>query len=69
MKNKKIKLFFLKILYWTIHGLTLGIPPALLAQFNKLLIKLKDKIKKECDQLDDEKIETIIKNDNEKIEE
>ncbi len=65
MKNKKIKLFFLRILYWTIHGLTLGIP-ALLAQFNKLLIKLKDKIKKECDKLDNEKIETIIKNDNDK---
>ncbi|WP_338954690.1 hypothetical protein [Spiroplasma endosymbiont of Polydrusus cervinus] len=63
MKNKKIKLFFLKILYWTINGLTLGLP-ALLAQFNKLLIKLKEKIKKECDQLDDEKIETIIKNDD-----
>lgn len=65
MKNKKIKLFFLRILYWTIHGLTLGIP-ALLSQFNKLLIKLKEKIKKECDQLDDEKIETIIKNDDDK---
>ncbi|WP_425377687.1 hypothetical protein [Spiroplasma endosymbiont of Polydrusus pterygomalis] len=63
MKNKKIKLFFLKILYWTIHGLTLGLP-VLLAQFNKLLIKLKEKIKKECDQLDDEKIETIIKNND-----
>ncbi len=65
MKNKKIKLFFLKILYWPIHGLIIG-TPELLAQFNKLLIKLKDKIKKECNQLDDEKIEIIIKNDNDK---
>ncbi len=63
MKNKKIKLFFLRILYWTTHELTLGIP-ALLTQFNKLLIKLKEKIKKECDLLDNNKIETVIKNDD-----
>ncbi len=66
MKNKKkIKLFFLRILYWTVRGSTLGIP-ALLSQFNKSLIKLKEKIKNECNLLDNNKIEIVVKNDDKK---
>ncbi|APE75402.1 hypothetical protein [Spiroplasma citri] len=68
MKKKKTKLFFLRLAYWIVHGLTLGLP-ILFTEINKLMLKLKEKINNECILLDENKednINKIIKKDDEK---
>ncbi|WFG97541.1 hypothetical protein M1770_05650 [Spiroplasma citri] len=68
MKKKKTKLFFLRLAYWIVHGLTLGLL-ILFTEINKLMLKLKEKINNECILLDENKennINKIIKKDDEK---
>ncbi|PQP78380.1 hypothetical protein C6B38_06705 [Spiroplasma sp. ChiS] len=68
-KNEKEKDWvFLRLAYWIVHGLTLGLP-ILFTEINKLMLKLKEKINNECILLDENKednINDIIKKDDEK---